>query len=353
MATLKRDRSGNMILRFRTGGRGSKLEYCNLGAITRDEAKTRAGEFQAEAKRRLGLADPGVTFASLAKTWMELLGPTHAANTNTMNELMLRLHLLPILGPIRVEDFLPVTIERYRATRLAEEKPPAKSYVNLEVGLIRAILNFGARKRIVHNPILRGDVAPLPVEKKTIYFQPHEWRAFIAAADSDPDLREAAPLWRLKLLTASRISEMIDLRWSAVDFERSSVAIGQKKTGHTKALTLTPEMRAVLAAVPRGIGEAHVFTYKGRPWERWTLGDHFQKTVKLAGLVGPWTPHSLRHTAATWARKAGVPLDRVAKMLGHAGLGLVLPYAHFAVEDLNPALDAVSAMEKRGGVNER
>lgn len=52
----------------------------------------------------------------------------------------------------------------------------------------------------------------------------------------------------------------------------------------------------------------------------------------------------IRHTVATWACKAGVPLDRVAKMLGHAGLGLVLRYAHFSVEDLNPALDAVSAM---------
>jgi len=46
---------------------------------------------------------------------MGLLGPTHAANTNTMNELMLRLHILPVLGPIRVEDFLPATIERYCA----------------------------------------------------------------------------------------------------------------------------------------------------------------------------------------------------------------------------------------------
>ena len=47
--------------------------------------------------------------------------------------------------------------------------------------------------------------------------------------------------------------------------------------------------------------------------------------------------------------KAGMPLDRVAKMLGHAGLSLVERYAHFSVEDLNPALDAVSAMAERGG----
>lgn len=353
MATLRRNAKGSFILRFHAGGRGSKLYYYNLGHVTRDEARDRAAELQAEAKRRRGLADPGTTFADLGRTWTELRGPAHEESTNTNAEVMLRLHILPVLGPLRVEDLLPVTIERYRAARLAEKKPPANSTVNLEVALVLAILNFGARKRIVHSPILRGDVEPLPVEQKTTYFQPDEWAAFLAAADADPELRDAAPLWRLKLLTASRISEMIDLRWGAVDLVRGSIAIGQKKTGHTKAFTLTPEMRAVLAAVPRGIGEAHVFTYKGLPWAFWRLSRLFEKTVEAAGLVGDWSPHSIRHTSATWARKSGVPLDRVAKMLGHAGLGLVLRYAHFSVEDLNPALDAVSAMEKRGTVNER
>lgn len=338
-----------MILRFWTNGRGTKLEYYNLGPITSDEAKTRRDEILIEAKRRSGLADPGATFSDLAKTWAELAGPHLAAATNRMAEIMLRLHVLPVLGSLRVEDLLPVTLERYRAGRLASKKPPAKSTVNLEVRVIRGILNFGEEQGIVRNPIPPKRVKPYKLDPKTIYFQPEEWRAFIAAADSDPELREAAPLWRLKLLTASRISEMVDLRWSGVDLERGLIAIGQRKTKRTKTLTLTPSMRAVLAAVPRGIGEAHVFTHEGLPWGAGHLRRHFARTVSLAGLVGDWTPHSLRHSAATWARKTGIPLDRVAELLGHAGLGLVQRYAHFSVEDLNPALDAVSAMEKRIG----
>jgi hypothetical protein len=72
MASLKRDRRGNFILRFRVGGRGSKREYYNLGPITRDEAKTREAELLAEVRRRRGLASPGTTFGDLAKTWGEL-----------------------------------------------------------------------------------------------------------------------------------------------------------------------------------------------------------------------------------------------------------------------------------------
>src|ERR1019366_9395054 len=100
------------------------------------------------------------------------------------------------------------------------KNPPAASSLNLEVRVILGILNFGEKAGIVRNPITRGTVGRLPVDQKTIYFEPDEWRAFIAAAESDPELGKAAPLWRLKLLTASRISEMIDLRWSDVDLER-------------------------------------------------------------------------------------------------------------------------------------
>lgn len=348
--SLKRARSGDFILRFRTGGRGSTLAYHNLGPLTHGAAKDREAEIRAEAKRRRGLAAPGTTFADLAKTYMELAGPDRADTTTTNYESMLRLHILPVFGSLRVEDLLPVTIERYRADRLAGPKPPAKSTLNLEVRVVRGILNFGQKKRIVRNPILSDDIEPFKVEPKTVYFQPEEWRAFIAAAEADEELRVAAPLWRLKLLTASRIGEMVDLRWGAIDFEKGIIAIGQKKTGRTKGFTLTPAMRAALAAVTRGIGEAHVFTdAAGLPWEKTTLNKRFARTLRAAGLAGDWTPHSIRHTAATWARKAGMPLDRVAKMLGHAGLGLVLRYAHFSTEDLDLTLDAVSAMEKRIG----
>ncbi|HQQ78864.1 MAG TPA: tyrosine-type recombinase/integrase, partial [Thermoanaerobaculia bacterium] len=179
---------------------------------------------------------------------------------------------------------------------------------------------------------------------------PDEWRAFIDAAEGDETLSAAAPLWRFKLLTASRISEMVGLRWSDISFERRVVAIRQKKTGTVKTLTLTPEMEKILKSVRPGIGAALVFpSPEGPAWGFFRLRGHFHRTVRLAGLTGAWTPHSIRHTAATWARKAGTPLDRIAKTLGHAGLNLVERYAHFSVEDLNPTLDAISAMERRGG----
>jgi integrase len=106
-----------------------------------------------------------------------------------------------------------------------------------------------------------------------------------------------------------------------------------------------------------GVSAALVFTMPdGAPWTMGRLRRRFMASLDLAGLVGDWSPHSIRHTAATWARRKGVPLDKIAELLGHSGLGQVLRYAHFVVDDLNPALDAVSAIEAQIGertVNEK
>lgn len=350
--SLKRTRSGDFILRFRADGRGSKFEYRNLGPLTHGAAKEREAEIRAEAKRHLGLAEPGIKLSDLFATWKRVKAAALAANTLKTHDSAFQNHLLPWFGDVRVGDLKTVVILNDRAARLSEKKPVAPSSLNQEINTLTEILNFGEASQIVRNPIPRGAVKPLRVDQEISYFEPAEWAAFIAAAESDPELSDAVPFWRLKLLTASRISEMMGLTWGAIDFERGLIAIRQPKTTKKgvkiKTLTLTPAMLAVLALVPRGIGDALVFTVEGLPWDAYQLRKRFERTVALAGVVGNWSPHSIRHTGATWARRGGAPLDRVAELLGHAGLGLVRRYAHFAVRDLNPALDAVSEAETRG-----
>ena len=84
---------------------------------------------------------------------MEIGSAKHEESTKTMNEVMLRRHILPVLGSLRVEALRPMALEQFRMGRLAEKKPPAPSSLNLELGLILAILNFGEKQGIVRNPI--------------------------------------------------------------------------------------------------------------------------------------------------------------------------------------------------------
>lgn len=53
--------------------------------------------------------------------------------------------------------------------------------------------------------------------------------------------------------------------------------------------------------------------------------------LKEAGLAGTGaTIHNLRHTYASWLVQDGVPLARVAALLGHASITTTEIYAHLA-----------------------
>jgi hypothetical protein len=63
---------------------------------------------------------------------------------------------------------------------------------------------------------------------------------------------------------------------------------------------------------------------------------------------GRLTPHSVRHTPPTWARRENVPLDRIAAVLGHADLRMTLrTYANIRPDDLAASLDVLASVERR------
>jgi site-specific recombinase XerD len=67
----------------------------------------------------------------------------------------------------------------------------------------------------------------------------------------------------------------------------------------------------------------------------------FERLAKECGF--PIRPHVLRHTAATnWVR-AGVELDVIQELLGHASPSSSLIYLHAQDEDKRRAVEAVAA----------
>lgn len=70
----------------------------------------------------------------------------------------------------------------------------------------------------------------------------------------------------------------------------------------------------------------------------------FERLAKECGF--PVRPHMLRHTAATnWVR-AGVDLDVVQRLLGHASLSSTGVYLHASDKDKRRAVEAVAAGER-------
>jgi Phage integrase family len=121
-------------------------------------------------------------------------------------------------------------------------------------------------------------------------------------------------------------------------------AIGKRAT--TKRQTPVPLPNRLLAHLRRwsrlGIAKSHFVEWNGKPVASVKTG--FASAVRIAGLdvaVGKVTPHTLRHTAATWLMQAGAPMWEAAGFLGMSEKTLRDTYGHHHPDFLRVAANAI------------
>jgi Phage integrase family len=83
----------------------------------------------------------------------------------------------------------------------------------------------------------------------------------------------------------------------------------------------------------------HVVEWNGAPIK--SVKTAFKSAVVLAGLEGAVTPHTLRHTAATWLMQAGVDKWEAAGFLGMTVELLDRVYGHHHPRHLQQAAKAI------------
>jgi len=157
----------------------------------------------------------------------------------------------------------------------------------------------------------------------------------------------------LGLHTGCRSGELLGLEWKRVDLQANRIRLEAKHTKSKKARTVPLNRNAREALLNRQQEQARqsldspfVFVHTNPRWLGQRIGDiknAFASACKRAGIEG-CTPHTLRHTCASWLVMAGRPLIEVRDLLGHSTVKMTERYAHLAPENL---VDAVSSLENR------
>ena len=78
----------------------------------------------------------------------------------------------------------------------------------------------------------------------------------------------------------------------------------------------------------------------------------FKTAVGLARLPGKFTPHTLRHTAATWLMQRGVPIREAAGFLGLSPAVLQDTHGHHHPDRLHGAAVAIGQKDRYVSVAE-
>jgi integrase len=133
-----------------------------------------------------------------------------------------------------------------------------------------------------------------------------------------------------------------------VDLERGvfyRLAIGKRVTNKRQPpVHLPPQLLSHMRRWARiGLAGEYFVTWHGKPVRSVKKG--FAQAVTRAGLSGV-TPHTLRHTAATWLMQNGVPIWEAAGFLGMSPEMLARVYGHHHPDHLRNAAGKIGSKSR-------
>jgi integrase len=351
-----------------TGKKKRKQKWVHAGPTERD-AQNKLIELLGDLRRGNYVEPSKLTFGEWLKTWFETAFQGKADRTRETYESVIDRHLISALGTIPLQKLTSIELESYYRSKREQDKPLAEATLQLHHAIIHRALSSAEKKRFVERNQARL-VEGKPRAKKghddvlENVWESEEAKRFLEAArNAGP---QAAAFYTLALETGMRKAELCGLKWQDVDFEAGTVRVvrqlartgkapafvAPKSKSGTRSIDISPETAQLLAEHKRHQAEikmANRMVYRdhglvfakewadvtkygvvvGDPLQMNNLGQReFAKLIEKS-CVRAIKFHGLRHTSATLALKAGVPVKVVAQRLGHAKTDITLDiYAH-------------------------
>jgi len=223
-------------------------------------------------------------------------------------------------------------IERYKQERINKVKPLT---VNLELKVLKAFYNFAIKCSCAKEN---------PVNKVPFYREPEKKPRFLSQKEINRLLANSNDLFPILytfLKTGLRKSELVNLRWEDIDFERLCIKVESNenwstKTGNSREIPIDKNLLSVLKKLPRTSEYVFVNT-NGRKYQH-HLTERVKRLGKRIGLPN-LTLHTLRHTFISHLVMSGVDLVTVKELAGHADIKTTMRYAHLAPEHLRKSIE--------------
>ncbi len=334
------------ILQYRNKyGRVKRITIGRVGVITLDQARREATRMRGSVS--LG-SDPAQqrfddrtveSLRDLADRYMS----DHCAgrckkSTIKAHQWLLDKFILPRFGARKITELTTQDIGRFHQS--LRETP---YNANRCLGLLKAMFSKAEQWGLIPtNASPAAPIRPFRERKRQRYLTPEEFSRFFAAIDTLERLQMInvyqATAIRLLALTGCRLSEILELTWDEVDFRHRRLVLQKHKTDSrgVKGVPLNDDAMTVLQGIPRkndtpyviagNMPCSHIVNLR-KPWLR-VLKEAEIENVRL---------HDLRHSFASAAASAGIPIQIVGALLGHSSLQSTARYAHLYDEPLREA----------------
>ncbi|UNK65213.1 site-specific integrase [Pseudomonas simiae] len=345
--------------------RGRKKTLGRIGILTLDQARTEATQYLAEARAHgeplaVTQGRRGATLPSLRDfiedTYMPWFKAHHKGHEKTQHTLSNNFD--PIMSQ-RLDAITGRDLEQIRTGWM--QAGNKASTVNRKMGSISGVFSRAVEWEYIDTHPL-AKLKQLKVDSKGVirYLAADETKRLRDALDARQDEmraeRESANTWRtdrhrepmpsllelpftdhlkpmvlVSLNTGMRRGEVFDLKWSAVNFDTKTITVAgaTTKTSDTRHIPMNKETIGVLEAWKKQVSKSP-YVFPGQGGGRFEdVKSAWLKLLERAQIDGfRW--HDMRHDFASRLVMAGVPLNTVRDLLGHADIKMTLRYAHLA-----------------------
>jgi integrase len=277
--------------------------------------------------------------------------PRKRSRTAEEYRRLLRLHVRPLLGALKVADVSFADVDRLHRKITSSGSPFA---ANRAVAVLSKMFSLAVRWGMRETNPCKG------IERNT----EHHRRRYLSgdelarlttalAAHSD---KQAANIIRLLLLTGCRRGEGLSMRWTDIDLGKglwSKPPSSTKQKEHHEA-----HLSAPVCALLAGISEqqtdkrqglpTYVFPGTGATGHRVELKKDWAQLCKSAGISG-LRIHDLRHSFASAAISGGASLPLVGALLGHANPTTTARYAHMFSDPQRAVVEHIGNLVENAG----
>jgi len=293
------------------------------------------------------MAIRNITFKKLTQEYLEYSKANKAESSYERDLLIINKHALSYFGERMLKQITPKMVEGYIIKRSSEVN---ESTVNRELNTIFNLFRKAVDWGYIHESPCHG-IKKLKEKRSTV-------PKFLPSEEITRLLSVCPPkiyaLLYLGIYTGGRQSELFNLEWSDIDFERRQIIIQNKEDWHTKSyrhrvIPINDKIIEVLLEQKKVSQSRYVFSQEnGEKLNKNKIRRTFEKTMRDAGIDST-DFKILRHTYASHLVMRGVDIRTVQKLLGHHSIKMTEKYSHLAPDHLQSVANYLD-FEKGGEI---
>jgi integrase len=300
---------------------------------------------------------PSASIKSWCETWTEAKAIETEESTHARYKRVIE-RFTGFLGEAKSKrDLSTLQASDVARFRDREVKELSRSTANLGVKVLRICLGEAVRQGLLAvNPAVRVKLLKSTAESKRRAFTLNEIKRILKACGDDTEWRG---LVLFGLYLGQRLGDLAKLTWRAVDLDSGEIAFTTRKTGRRIVLPLVQPLADYLASLPASDNpNAFIFPRAASAKRTASLSNQFREILVEAGLVQPLPRghkstgkgrsqtreaseisfHSLRHSAVTMLKAAGVSDFIAREIVGHESAAVSRQYTHLTTDDKRAAM---------------